>query len=101
MKSRILLLTCVLGLLTSLAHAEIKTQTVEYKDGDATLKGFLAYDDANSGKRPAVLVAPEWWGLTDYPQSRAKQLAERGYVAFAVDIYGDAKTTNDPKEAGE
>ncbi len=96
-----LLLSTVLCLLTSLTHAEIKTQTVEYKDGDTTLKGYLAYDDANSAKRPAVLVAPEWWGLTDYPKSRAEQLAKLGYVGFAVDIYGDAKSTHDPKQAGD
>jgi dienelactone hydrolase len=48
-------------------RAEIKTQTVEYKDGDATLKGFLAYDDAVEGKRPGIVVCPEWWGLIDYP----------------------------------
>jgi dienelactone hydrolase len=101
MKLSIPILTSVFCLLTSLASAEIKTQTIEYKDGDVTLKGFLAYDDASTAKRPGVLVAPEWWGETDYPQSRARQLAEHGYVALAVDIYGDGKTTEDPKQAGE
>ena len=83
------------------ARAEIKTQTVEYKDGDTTLKGFLAYDDAAQGKRPGVLVVPEWWGLTDYPKSRAQQLAKLGYVAFVADIYGEGLTTDDPKVAGQ
>jgi dienelactone hydrolase len=84
-----------------LAHAEVKTQTVEYKDGQTTLKGFLAYDDATQGKRPGVVVVPEWWGMTDYPKSRAKQLAELGYVAFVADIYGDGFATDDPKVAGQ
>ena len=83
------------------ARAEIKTQTVEYKDGDATLKGYLAYDDAAQGKRPGVLVVPEWWGLNDYVKSRAEQLAKLGYVVFAADIYGDGFVTDDPKVAGE
>jgi dienelactone hydrolase len=87
--------------LALVAHAEIKTQTVEYKDGDQTLKGFLAYDDAAEGKRPGVVVVPEWWGLNDYPKSRAEQLARLGYVAFAADIYGDGFTTMDPKVAGQ
>src|SRR5436190_5934240 len=87
--------------VTLLARAEIKTQTVEYKDGDTTLKGYLAYDDAAQGKRPGVVVVPEWWGLNDYPKSRAEQLAKLGYVAFAADIYGEGFTTMDPKVAGQ
>jgi dienelactone hydrolase len=93
-------ITFTLG-LALVARAEIKTQTVEYKDGDQTLKGFLAYDDANEGKRPGVVVVPEWWGLNDYPKSRAEQLAKLGYVAFVADIYGDGFTTDDPKVAGQ
>jgi len=87
--------------LTVMARGEIKTQTVEYKDGDATLKGYLAYDDAGEGKRPGVLVAPEWWGVTAYPKSRAEQLAKLGYVALVPDIFGDGFTTADPKVAGK
>ena len=87
--------------LALVARADIKTQTVEYKDGDTTLKGFLAYDDAVQGKRPGILVVPEWWGLTDYPKSRAEQLAKLGYVAFVADIYGNGMTTDDPKVAGQ
>jgi dienelactone hydrolase len=83
------------------SRAEIKTQTVEYKDGDTALKGYLAYDDAVEGKRPGVVVVPEWWGLNDYVKSRAEQLAKLGYVAFAADIYGDGFTTTDPKVAGQ
>src|ERR1043166_5301793 len=83
------------------ARAAIKTETVEYKDGATTLKGFLAYDDAVAEKRPGVVVVPEWWGLNDYVKNRAKQLAGLGYVAFAADIYGDGFVTNDPKVAGE
>lgn len=93
-------ISLVLG-VALLARAEIKTQTVEYKDGDVTLKGFLAYDDAARGKQPGVVVVPEWWGLNDYPKSRAEQLAKLGYVALAADIYGEGFTTMDPKVAGQ
>ena len=55
------------------------------------MKGFLAWDDAISGKRPGILVVHEWWGLNDYARSRAKQLAELGYTALAVDMYGEGK----------
>lgn len=81
------------------AMADIKTETVEYKLGDITFKGYLAYDPAIEGKRPAVLVYPEWWGLNDYSKNRAIQLAKLGYVAFAADMYGDGKTTDSAEEA--
>ena len=90
-----------LALGASMAYAEIKTETVEYKHGDTTLKGFLAYDDAVKDKRPGVIVIHEWWGLNDYVKDRAKQVAELGYVAFAPDMFGEGRTTNDPKEAGK
>ncbi len=82
------------------ALAEIRTETIEYAQGDLKLKGFLAYDDAVADQRAGVLVIPEWWGLNDYPKSRAEQLAALGYVAFVADMYGEGKTTTDPGEAG-
>ncbi len=68
--------------------AKVVTQTVEYKDADTTLEGYLAYDDSVQGKRPGILVVHEWNGLGHYVQGRCEQLAELGYVAFAPDIYG-------------
>jgi dienelactone hydrolase len=77
------------------SRAAIHTETVEYKQGDATLEGFLAYDDSVSGKRPGVLVVHQWLGLTDYEKHRAEMLAQLGYVAFCADIYGkDARPKN-------
>ncbi|MBI5769757.1 MAG: dienelactone hydrolase family protein [Verrucomicrobia bacterium] len=84
--------------------AKIVTQPVAYEHAGVKLEGFLAYDDAKvttAKKAPGVLVIPEWWGLTDYPKSRAQQLAALGYVAFAADMYGAGVTTGDPKKAGE
>jgi dienelactone hydrolase len=83
------------------AHAELRTESVEYKDGDVLLKGYLAYDDAATGKRPGVIVVHEWWGLNRYIKNRAAELARLGYIAFAIDMYGKGENTNDPKKAGK
>ena len=77
----------------------IKEEPVTYSVGGKNYNGYVTYDSNQAGKRPAVLVVHEWWGLTNYPRSRAKQLAELGYIAMAVDMYGDGKTAPDPKEA--
>ncbi len=83
------------------SHAAMKTEVVEYKQGDTVLEGYLAYDDVVAGKRPGVLVVHEWWGHTPYVRKRAEQLARLGYVAFALDMYGKGKVTNDAGEAGK
>jgi dienelactone hydrolase len=93
----------VLGLLSSLfafsAQAAIKTKEVVYKVGDAEFTGYLAYDDAVSGKRPGVLVVHEWWGHNAYARKRAEMLAELGYTALALDMYGTGKLAEHPKDA--
>lgn len=91
------------ALAAGVAPAAVKTEVVEYEADGVKLKGFVAYDDANTDKKPGVLVFPEWWGLNDYAKNRAKQLAEMGYVAFAADLYGDGKVidTAHPKDAME
>jgi dienelactone hydrolase len=81
------------------AGAAVQTEPVEYQDGDTKLTGYLMYDDAATGKRPGVIVAHEWWGLNDYVKSRAEKLAELGYVAFALDMYGDQRVTEHAQEA--
>lgn len=82
-------------------EAAVQSRTVTYKDGEQACIGFLAWDDAITGPRPGVLVVHEWWGLNDYARDRAKKLAELGYIAFAADMYGDGKTVEHPKDAGE
>jgi dienelactone hydrolase len=69
----------------------MKTQDIEYSDGTVNMRGFLAYDDTVRDKRPGILVAPEAWGLGEHAMQRARMLAELGYVAFAVDTYGDRR----------
>jgi dienelactone hydrolase len=78
----------------------IHTETVDYKQGDTTLEGYLAYDDSFSGKRPGVLVVHQWMGLTDYEETRAVMLANLGYVAFCADIYGKGVRPQNYKDAG-
>ena len=82
------------------AQAKLVTKTVEYKQGDTTLEGYLAYDDSFSGRRPGVLVVHQWMGLTDYEENRAVMLANLGYVAFCADIYGKGIRPQNYKEAG-
>jgi dienelactone hydrolase len=79
----------------------IKEENVTYSVNGVTYKGFVAYDDNIKGKRPGILVVPEWWGLNDYPKMRARKLAELGYIALAVDVFGDGKVANTPTEAQE
>ncbi len=88
-----------IGLAT--AQAKVVGKTVEYTAGGTTLKGYLAYDDKVKGKRPGVLVVHEWWGLNDYARKRARMLAELGYTALAVDMYGEGKTAAHPDDAGK
>ena len=83
-----------------ISRAAIHTEAVEYKQGDTTLEGFLAYDDSISGKRPGVLVVHQWFGLTDYEKRRATMLAQLGYVAFCADIYGKGVHPKDTSETG-
>ncbi len=78
----------------------IKEETVIYAADTAKMYSFVAYDSAVNIKRPVILVLPEWWGLNDYTKDRARQLAAMGYLAMAVDMYGDAKTANNPELAG-
>lgn len=85
----------------SFAQASIRTELVEYRHEDATLEGYLAYDDAIKGKRPAVLVVHEWTGIGDYVKRRAEQLAKEGYLAFAADIYGKGVRPKNREEAAK
>ena len=82
----IVMIMAAMGVLP--ASAALKSQTVEYKQGDTTLEGYLVYDEALSGKRPGILVVHEWKGLNTYAKRRADMLARLGYIAFAADIYG-------------
>lgn len=74
---------------------------VEYKLDGKTYEGYLATDSSITGKRPGILVIHEWWGLNEYPKQRARQLADQGYVAFVMDVYGKGILAKDHVEAGK
>jgi dienelactone hydrolase len=86
---------------TSLSQAAVQGREITYSANGTTLKGYVAFDDAVKGKRPGVLVVHEWWGLNDYARKRARMLAEQGYTALAVDMYGDGKQAHHPDDAGK
>src|SRR5258708_15577126 len=87
------------GLFTVNSYAALHTEMVEYKQGDTTLEGYLAYDDAVKGPRPGVLVVHDWLGCDSYAKMRADMLVKLGYVAFAADIYGKGVRPKGPDEA--
>lgn len=74
---------------------------VTYATDATTMKGYLVKDASSTGKRPGVLVIHEWWGHNDYTRERADMLAELGYTALAVDMYGDGKEAGHPEDAGK
>lgn len=94
MKALTLLL---LSALVTLAGTEIK-----YQAGEVTAHGYLALPEDASAESPVpgVIVVHEWWGHNDYARKRADMIAELGYAALAIDMYGEGKTTTHPKDAG-
>ena len=84
--------------LTVPAAAELRTRTVDYKHGDTALEGYLAYDDATSGKRSGVLLLHRRDGMTDLTRKNTEMVAKLGYVAFAADIFGKTIRPKDVKE---
>jgi dienelactone hydrolase len=96
--SKLLLVICSLPVF---AFAVVKTEEVSYAANGVTMKGYLAYDDKIKDKRPGVLVVHEWWGHNAYARKRARMLAELGYTALAVDMYGDGKQASHPQDAGK
>lgn len=94
-------LTILLSILVAAtpAAAKVITEVISYTQNGTALKGFAAYDDSVSGKRPGILVVHEYWGLNEFAKQRVEKLAEMGYVALAADMYGEGKVTQNPEEA--
>jgi dienelactone hydrolase len=78
---------------------KLKQETINYTVDSLKMQSYVVYDENVEGKRPAVLVIHEWWGLNDYAKRRANMLAEMGYIAMAVDMYGNGRMGNDPGAA--
>ncbi len=91
----------ILSLVAWSVQAEVVMEAVEFTDGDDQYTGYMAYDNAVKEKRPGILVVHQWWGVSEYEKSRARQLAEMGYVAFAMDMYGTGKLTDKSSQAQE
>lgn len=89
------MLVMVIIFLFYSVQGKMITKEYSYKIDTMSFKGFVAYDDAAKGKRPGILVAHEWWGLNDFIRSEAERLARLGYIAFAVDMYGNGQYTSD------
>ena len=83
------------------AWGAVQGEEVTYRANDTVMRGYLAYDDDVKGRRPGVLVVHEWWGHNEYARKRARMLAELGYTALAVDMYGDGKQARHPEDAGK
>lgn len=99
-------LTNILMTSTTFAQSNAKKSTIKgeeisYTKDGLTMKGYIAYDASKKGKRPGIIVVHEWWGSNEYVRTRARMLASLGYIAMAVDMYGDGKIAEDPKTAGE
>lgn len=86
--------------LPAWAAPNIHGQEVTYTIGDQKFVGYVAYDHNVDGKRPGVIVVHEWWGHNEHARESARRLALAGYTAFAVDMYGDGKLAEHPKDAG-
>ena len=99
MRTIIVAALCAIAMAAS-ARAEIKEVPVTYTDGTTTMKGFVVYDDATTAKRPGIIMVHEWWGITPHIHTEAKKFAQQGYTAFIADMFGDAKTADNPKDAG-
>ena len=99
MRTIVVAMLCAIAMAGN-ANAEIKEQPVTYTDGTTTMKGFVVYDDAIKTKRPGIIMIHEWWGITKHMHNEAAKFAQQGYTAFIADMYGDAKTADNPKDAG-
>jgi dienelactone hydrolase len=76
----------------------IQTRLVEYKDGDILLEAYVAWDESSHDSRPGVLISHAWSGRSEFEEGKAAQLAELGYVGFALDLYGKGVKGGDPDQ---
>ncbi len=85
-------------LLAAVAHATVVGKPIEYREGNTVLEGYVAFEDSVQGKRPGVIVVPDWMGPSDFSRGRADELARMGYIALSADVYGKGVR---PKNADE
>ncbi|TLM79844.1 dienelactone hydrolase family protein [Microbulbifer harenosus] len=75
------------------------TEEIEYTVDGESFTGYLAYDDSIEGKRPAILLVHEWWGMNDFTREETERLAAEGFTAFALDMYGTNVGADNPSDA--
>jgi len=88
-----------LAMAGTASAADVQSETFTYRANGTELQGYIAYDADIQGPRPGVLVVHEWWGHNEYVRERARMLAELGYTALALDMYGDGKQAEHPDDA--
>jgi dienelactone hydrolase len=96
-----IIVLAALFLTAGSAMAQFRMEPVEYKQGDAVLDGYIAYDAAAKGPRPGVVIVHDWMGVGDYVKMRAEQIVKLGYVAFVADIYGKGVRPKNSQEASQ
>lgn len=79
--------------------SQLKEENITFKQDSTTMDAYVAYDSSTDKKRPGILVVPEWWGMNEYAKMRARKLADLGYIAMTVDIYGNGEIANNPTDA--
>ncbi|MAX67294.1 MAG: dienelactone hydrolase family protein [Bacteriovoracaceae bacterium] len=80
--------------------AGLEKETVKYKVDSVEHIGFIASGAKKGEKKPGIIVVHEWWGHNDYARKRALMLAQEGYVAMSIDMYGQGKLAKHPSDAG-
>src|SRR4051812_25368753 len=76
-------------------------EKISYQAGGKTFVGALVYDNRASGKRPLMLMAPNWLGVTDEAIQRTRMMTGDRYIGFVADMYGNGKVSAGPPEAAE
>jgi len=99
MRLKMLAAVALASSLASTAAAAVQTKVVDYSQDGTPLQGMIAWNDSATGKQPGVLVVHEWWGHNEHARNQARKLAEAGYVAFALDMYGKGKLAAHPDDA--
>ncbi len=104
----ILIVLCVVTLISACSKQKesttptapnIQTEEVSYEVDGSPFTGYFAWDANKLGKRPGILIVHQWWGHGEYVRERARMLAEMGYTALALDMYGAGKLATHPKDA--
>lgn len=93
-------LMCFLLVASLPAFAAMQAKPVEWKQGKQRYSGYLVYNDANTTKRPGLLMVPDWKGVTPASVEKAKQIASAGYVVLVADVFGKGVRPKDDKAAG-